>query len=832
MESNDFTQLAAIHLPASSRLLASACCPDKDLFVLITRIGSYDRMSLWKLQGSKIWEVDASTEGDRIVGIAWSPDGQTIAVAHDPPSITLHSIQDGRSERVLFSSLSDGLPAQLTDIWWFPQAKPAKSPIPDIFRRNNIITGSAHSVLRVLPLLDPLRDESQQLTATDLFAFQGSQTSARRAAAVPEVIKGWPALQPDPLSASVNVPNPSRKMQSGVIDEVDDTNLDSILCVADRSGQIACFLDGTYPLGSFSLSKSKSTVASLFKHPKCPILLVHPTYGESSTDLLPTHVSLSLLEERKVRDFARLSTSARELCWYVLRVIEEMRAAWLGSETATGARELGPKWIKAYEAKQRDQYNLNPSAILDLTMLLLTDRATEALADYLGSGQQMSERGVQKWDSAVTEALVKLRDYSEKRLVPACQRLHLLLGEVRGWASIPTIYAAFDISSISVNQCLAMLKQAILLASWLAAAARRELNRFKEFMSWLRYETQILNPSSETPPPIRHDILEVNQYFISGLEKSAIDKWFVGPVPTCASQDVGVPSYGVSANVALQKAREFIERRVPLETATEAPLDRNLFALSENFVRCCREVFERPSGAATRVATISVGYGSALDQTRAPSPQNNRIDLLIREKTTVDTSGEVSRKDGYYVQYLMLHAPSTSEHRSYVCFVRQRYGHSSSHVEVSVHECCLRLGDQESEHAIGVDLLALEFFDEETVVMVYRTGQAYIGTLTYADLGYQEFQQTPGDSVIVSRESLIESAIQGLGAGQLRSGYLPIKQSRGLKGCKTGAVSLAVNGRVGRRVACVADSKGMGLETFDLEGDEGEEGDTTLDEDR
>lgn len=32
------------------------------------------------------------------------------------------------------------------------------------------------------------------------------------------------------------------------------------------------------------------------------------------------------------------------------------------------------------------------------------------------------------------ESLVMLRDYSEKRVAPACQRLHLLLEEVYGWS--------------------------------------------------------------------------------------------------------------------------------------------------------------------------------------------------------------------------------------------------------------------------------------------------------------------------------------------------------------------------------------------------------------
>jgi anaphase-promoting complex subunit 4 len=50
-----------------------------------------------------------------------------------------------------------------------------------------------------------------------------------------------------------------------------------------------------------------------------------------------------------------------------------------------------------------------------------------------------------------------------------------------------------------------------------------------------------------------------------------------------------------------------------------------------------------------------------------------------------------------------------------------------------------------------------------------------------------------------------------------------------LAGFEEGVVSLAVNGRVGRRVVCVLDNSGTMLESFDMEGDG--DGDTTMDDD-
>jgi anaphase-promoting complex subunit 4 len=58
---------------------------------------------------------------------------------------------------------------------------------------------------------------------------------------------------------------------------------------------------------------------------------------------------------------------------------------------------------------------------------------------------------------------------------------------------------------------------------------------------------------------------------------------------------------------------------------------------------------------------------------------------------------------------------------------------------------------------------------------------------------------------------------------QLASVRIPIKRCRRLVGRGRGKVNVALNGRVGRRVACLLDDKGTTLECFDLEGD-GEDG--------
>jgi hypothetical protein len=119
---------------------------------------------------------------------------------------------------------------------------------------------------------------------------------------------------------------------------------------------------------------------------------------------------------------------------------------------------------------------------------------------------------------------------------------------------------------------LELTNRAIVAAAWLSSTARRELSRFKDFIAWLRFgkisfmmrmamrntdvtETSTANQSTDPTSSPRHDILEVNNYLISGLSASSIDRWFVGSTPHFSPQDLGVPGDIEAVTAILAKAR-------------------------------------------------------------------------------------------------------------------------------------------------------------------------------------------------------------------------------------------------------------------------------------
>lgn len=206
---------------------------------------------------------------------------------------------------------------------------------------------------------------------------------------------------------------------------------DSLLTLVDERGVLHCFLDGSYFLGSVALPDGLPS-ATLFKHPCKPLIFLHPqSLGSDllSTGMQPLVVNIPLLATPRVRDFARLSSAARELMWYIMRVVNEVREGWLGSESFTGARDIGIKWVQALERRLREQYgrrcsilrrcfgnmqiraDQHPNVILELTTLLATGSGSEGLTDFIAGSEQNSERV--DFSRSLTPDLMSLPDSSK-----------------------------------------------------------------------------------------------------------------------------------------------------------------------------------------------------------------------------------------------------------------------------------------------------------------------------------------------------------------------------------------------------------------------------------
>jgi len=160
--------------------------------------------------------------------------------------------------------------------------------------------------------------------------------------------------------------------------------------------------------------------------------------------------------------------------------------------------------------------------VLDLSCLLLTGRASEALSDFLGSGEQTTER-VSRGRKALMLVLIfhvlgdeQMGVHRLRGIVKGAR----LCGEAgcaccapttphdRGGTRVgPTVmgsetprrslsliahiirpnFAFCEFSASEAKGCLQAIQRLIMMGNWLAKTARVELTRFREFMGWLRY---------------------------------------------------------------------------------------------------------------------------------------------------------------------------------------------------------------------------------------------------------------------------------------------------------------------------------------------------------
>jgi len=199
----------------------------------------------------------------------------------------------------------------------------------------------------------------------------------------------------------------------------------------------------------------------------------------------------------------------------------------------------------------------------------------------------------------------------------------------------------------------------------------------------------------------------------------------------------------------------------------------------------------------------------------SPCDTEAHVSHTIREWNAEHNQGTIPR-----AQYLAAYVPLLGEGAD-LCILRLAYDPMDPS-KMAVGAAVLQYNSDGIGNNVRYNILDFDFFDNDTLVVVFRengaAGHTTVATVGFSDLHYQELQSVSSVSDI-SREQLIEHAIADEGTwSQIAAVLMPIRRSYVLAGCIS-EVSLALNGRIGRRVACVLDRKEAILEVLDIEGE-------------
>ncbi|KZO93521.1 hypothetical protein CALVIDRAFT_250985 [Calocera viscosa TUFC12733] len=901
-----FTSLSSFSLSSASRLPRNAFCPTKDLLVLVSEHEGVDRVSLWKATGSKVWDLSLGKQ-DRFVELAWSPDGNFLMIAREPARLTLHSVNDGHelaSLVVPFDQTPDPAgkgkgpertsPTRLKNVWWLEEQEeqekeddgPSKTmPKP---KKEDPIVGSAQSLLRTMPYLTPVRE----IKTDSIFSLSRDKT-ASQASTLPAHLLAFPSLLVDPLDASIqpqrvqNTPSSRLKDDEAIRSRANDG---SLLVISDDAGVLHFFLNGTYPLGYFSLGGDCVPYA-VHMITDQRIIMVSFRRGDGSSGEEAHYVGgaslmLPLLTTRSLRTTATISSLLRDLLVLIQQAVDEMTKAWMGSDGLEGAKDIGARWYQTLEKKGEGKTN----AMFDLVALLCTGRPRPSMVEFLGL---LTERAWESWNSTVQNAFKLMERNIAERIVPACERCVVLLEELKGWTVWEEVYSDFEVRKTEVDECISAVLRMIELSQGLATHILEERWSFDGMMIWLRWEAQRLSVQDGQAQPEHpmHDPLQVAEYLGSGLLHSAVDGWFTGPTPTIApTEQAASASLGgktldavlLDARQALKRPKEQVYRmqRPPVGSgaAEMADLDskpisdndyppsktqaerlvlgmeRNLVALVGELGQMCQRICVKAAGAVGRTADVLQHWATARGEDLASGESGYR-------------EVWITAMDETRVQYVALRISDERQSPEpgdgggpSLCILKLEYDKGAAApirsnatiLDVQLPELDARARpadpdldpDADGETLWEWDLLDFAFFDEVNLVLVVRrrrhSGEEKGGTeglepdhldpdlearsvlcsTFYPDLPYHRLARDEGD--------VFSKARQAQHAGEMPSVTLPLARWRELRryAFGSGTVQLAVNGREGRRTACVVGSGAGGaeVEVFDMYGqDEGVE---------
>ncbi|TYJ53254.1 hypothetical protein B9479_006122 [Cryptococcus floricola] len=817
--SGSFTPLSKFALTAPLFLHPQACNPTMDLLVLLSpypapplpgqtphpmahwamRGGAAGgkgkdkdegktRVGLWRTGGDKVWEVDVS---GRVGGMAWMEDGRFLSlllVSSGGKTIDTLSVHTGQAARSVPIELD--LPV-LEDGQWI-ELEYTDSGI----EWEKPYNGSAVMIIDSLPRVTPVEPPKP----VNVLPFMRQKEIAPTKQALHPHLSTFPALLPSipPATSSIlNIHSPSISLS---------------------------FLTGTFPL------------------PPSP-------------------------PSREVLEIAQVSDRIVGLLDTVLRGVEGMELAFREGEKLTMIHR------EELETCAKQQGTSISDVHADLFRFLLTGRAGVAVSEWLGS--RMTPRTITKWDTTMDTSFQTIQKLVSESVFPSLERILLLLEEIQGWSLTPRYQEHLDLGdTAAIERSMYLVSGLAKLVDGIRFSAKHEQLAAADFMKWLRYESTRSNQdrSTEEPPYATHDLKLVWSFLQNGFTQSPLRAHFPDLLER-PPKDLLDEAF--VQGLARKKGR------------------RGLNEVMDETMRVLTRPRGQPASRQDSHADSSIAQSMSISMAIDDPPsldisQDQDISFASSSSHSTIADHTKQQEDPYAIQEVVrtmekeVWVWSNSVVQECRALVTAAVGAASGEVKDRGMSRWEGLKDQRAvaqgnwlalvppsmdqlwiiydsadplEARIGafnlapssspVSCLALQFFDDEELVLLLddqSEDQKHLVTVRYSDLDGM-------NSIPAGLEDWDVSRLVQIGQREMGTlPPLPIARSRPIESrvplvtldptATYPPISIALNGRAGRRLGCllVDAEEGKAVEVLDLDADEDEEdeedgeGDRTMDE--
>ncbi|KAL8759268.1 MAG: hypothetical protein Q9199_000881 [Rusavskia elegans] len=455
-------------------------CPAMDLLALAAQD---ERVHVFRLNGQRVFGVSKKEAVGGVTDIQWNPNGQSLAVAFGS-SVCIASANSGK---IMYEK---------------DYPTPFKAPICCLGWASNFTDVAAIrerlSSLEGTAVLDDLMTSADETLnpqfALDLpieLAFLDVASTLPKLATLPVA-----GSQGDVFSSRASLDTLFKPSPIGSADRAD------VLIIGHEDGTIHLSMSEDFSIGKFRLQDAEPSLSDSkpFLHCSHPLFTTHAllcsrmSTGIQEIQLVPFDLRLVSIAGRQLSLLASKITELHSLHRYLRQVQEQ-----LSTEIRT-SQDLPSRFMR----------NINETLLekLDCTWvnaayhLAATGHCYPEVKEWLVD--ELGERGHKRWDKAVNVGYENVRRLTHESLLPALDRLRVLISRLRGLSRFHSSDFSLGLSTLELDNMLDSVNCLQLLAHQLLKCAVSELQQFAAFSTWLRHEIekQAADPTSASAQEI------------------------------------------------------------------------------------------------------------------------------------------------------------------------------------------------------------------------------------------------------------------------------------------------------------------------------------------
>ncbi|QSL65251.1 hypothetical protein MERGE_002560 [Pneumocystis wakefieldiae] len=687
-----------------------------DLLAFVT---TSNEIWVYRLSGNRVWKT--LNKNHEATSITWRPDGKVLVVGLSNGTMRLYNVNDG----LLLHTIE-------------PQASE--------FDRVSLVSW---------------------VTEKRKLSFSEEQFSLQEF----DPIKFLPRLASIPSVKSRNFSNSSLTNFVSANNEDKQINEMDLLISGDVRGNLHISICGLFHLALLPLvstDKITNTQRQLLCHFSSSDLRIQSTISKNEQT---QEIFIHLLDMKAFRalgtsvtEIAKCSTNFHFLLTYIKEGIVAITEEW------QNMNDIEQEYLQAFHDCLHEHNVANVATPrLELFSLVMTGIPSAPLRDWMT--KRLTERGLKKWEKTSLTSYENLRKLTHQYILPACDRVALLLSKLNGLAKWPKTAKPMFIDSTKIQVCLYILHIFIENLYNFIEKINEEVQLFKSFTIWMKFIFEEISPTELVTNTTLHpaNALEVAKFIETVFPASSISEFIT------SNEKLILPNNFDSYNYNFEKKGPRLSFKVILE----------------NLVSYGTLIFNKPA------AELSNQWTQLMHQLLSKNLSSTLLDMRLIDY------------DNYYSVYIAGY-PKKQENDIFSPHIFQiiRFNLNNDGTKISMNSeyVSIDLTINSEEFWIIQDLAFVD--DESIILLLYKNdNEEYILTnFNYIKLDYKV-------RILNTSEELFDFT--------LKQDSIKINFSR----CRRFTndfvpQSIAINGLPGRRIGCILANDLQRYQIFDIDVDD------------